>query len=143
MIDRMKQARNSGAAKMTNPGETNRRTTPKSKHRNDQTEGFQSFFGVVGTAITCIGTAREGSIESSRGRGDGRFSIVLIIVLGLLEFSGEESNFRAARARDRELGVAPQQVSDWFRAGIGRQTPNGSCRFKSFCAQGAARRLNR
>lgn len=91
---------------MTNPGETNRRTTPKSKHRNDQTEGFQSFFGVVGTDITCTGTAREGSIESSRGSGDGRFSIVLIIVLGLLEFSGEESNFRAARARDREQGCS-------------------------------------
>ena len=44
MIERIKQARNNGPETKSSAGETKRRMRPKIRHRNDQKEGFQSFF---------------------------------------------------------------------------------------------------
>jgi hypothetical protein len=43
MIERIKQATNTGAAMTISAGETKSRMMPKIGQRNDQKEGFQSF----------------------------------------------------------------------------------------------------
>ena len=44
MIESTKQARNNGPEMKRNAGDTKSRITPTNKHKNDQREGFHSFF---------------------------------------------------------------------------------------------------
>jgi hypothetical protein len=59
IMDRTKDARKRGPETKTNAGEKNSKTTPATRQKNDQIEGFQSFCrSAAGTLMTSTGTGR-------------------------------------------------------------------------------------